>query len=127
MERKKVNGKRILLVEDEPIISLMCERALTTIGFEVDTAANGAIAKEVMSSKEYDLCVSDIKTPVLDGMELYQHLEKEHPGLARKVVFISGDVLGDKVKTFLEQVDRCFLPKPFTPSELIAAVLKALN
>ena len=127
MEQDKANGKRILLVEDEPIISRMCKRALTTMGFEVDTAVNGAVAKEVVSSQKYDLCVSDIKTPVLDGMELYKHLEEEHPGLASKVIFISGDVLGDKVKTFLEQVDRCFLPKPFTPSELRAAVIKVLN
>ena len=66
-------------------------------------------------------------SPVMNGMELYRHLEKVQPELASKVIFISGDVLGEEVKTFLTQVDKHFLPKPFTLDELKTAVIEALN
>ena len=56
--------------------------------------------------------------PKLNGVDLYRYIEKEHPKLVEKMIFTTGDLLSQDVGMFLEEVDRPFLPKPFTPDEL---------
>ena len=121
------NGKRILVVEDETAISKVCVRTLGAEGFEVDIVANGKVARDILRKEEYDLCLIDIRTPEMNGIELYQQLRKEHPRLINKVVFTTGDVLSGDIRTFLEETSRAFLPKPFTPDQLRAIVRTALK
>ena len=108
----------ILVVEDEPAISNVCQRVLTSEGFEVDIAANGEEAQNMIEKKQYDLCLIDIRTPQMNGKELYQWLKEKHPQLAGRVIFTTGDVMGEDIQSLLEQAARPFLPKPFTPNEL---------
>ena len=127
MKHSKTSRKRILIVEDEPAICQVCLRTLTGEGFDVDVAANGAVAQDMLGKKEYDLCLVDIRTPIMNGRELYQHIKEEHPELANKVIFTTGDILDNKVELLLREANRPFLPKPFTPDELTAAVRQALK
>ncbi len=127
MKHSKASRKRILIVEDEPAICQVCLRTLTGEGFDVDVAANGAVAQDMLGKKEYDLCLVDIRTPIMNGRELYQHIKEEHPELANKVIFTTGDVLDDRLELLLREANRPYLPKPFTPDELIAAVRQALK
>jgi CheY-like chemotaxis protein len=106
------------VVEDEPVISRLCQRILTAEGFDVDIAMNGLIAKKMADDKSYDLCLTDIRTPDMNGIELYEHLEQEHPELACRVIFTTGDVMSGYIAQSLEGNKRPFLPKPFTPDEL---------
>lgn len=118
MGRASNNVKRILVVEDEPGISQVCTRTLRAEGFGVDVVSNGKAALDVFIKKKYDLCLVDIRTPEMNGIELYQHLEKEYPESLNKLVFTTGDVLSGDIKAFLEETSRPFLPKPFTPDRL---------
>ncbi|GAH40334.1 unnamed protein product [marine sediment metagenome] len=127
MKHSKGDRKRILVVEDEPAISQVCQRTLTAEGFDVDIAVNGAIAQDMLDKKEYDLCLIDIRTPIMNGKELYQHIEEEHPEFTGKVVFTTGDVLDEKLESLLKGVKRPYLPKPFTPDELKAIVKEVLE
>lgn len=127
MGESNTNGERILVVEDEPVISQVCARILSAEGFEVDIAINGQIAKDMVRKKRYALCLIDIRTPVMNGMELYQYLKEEYPELASRVLFTSGDVLSSSIAAFLREVNRPYLRKPFTPDELITAVREALK
>ncbi len=127
MGESNANGKRILVVEDEQVIGRVCARILNAEGFEVDIGINGRIAKDMVSKKEYALCLIDIRTPIMNGMELYHCLKEEHPELTSRVLFTSGDVLSNGIAAFLRQVNRPYLRKPFTPDELITAVRKALK
>ncbi len=120
-------AKKILVVEDEPAISQVCLRVLTGEGFEVDIAVNGKVAQDMIQEKQYDLCLIDIRTPEMDGKELYQWLEEKHPQLAAVVIFTTGDVMGGDTQSFLEQTARSFLAKPFTPDELKAIVRETLR
>ena len=120
------NRKRALVVEDELMIGRVCQKVLTALGFEVDVAVNGLVAKEMVEKNHYDLCLSDIRTPGMNGMELYVYLEKEHHDLADRTIFTTGDVLSGNVNTFLEKTRKPFLPKPFTPDELKKVVQQAL-
>ncbi len=119
--------KRILLVEDEPSIGNMCQRVLTREGFQVEIAINGAVAQEMLQRRQYDLCLIDMRTPKMGGEELYQWLQTEYPQTASHVIFTTGSVIDDRITAFLQQSGRPFLPKPFTPNELIAIVNESLK
>jgi DNA-binding response OmpR family regulator len=127
MKSSGAKAVRILVVEDEPTICRVCSKTLTGEGFEVDIAANGSIAERMLGQKEYALVLIDIRTPVMNGKQLYQSIMERHPELGSRVIFTTGDVLGGDTKSFLEQSDRLFLPKPFTPDELKAVVKEALR
>jgi DNA-binding response OmpR family regulator len=127
MENLDAEAGRILVVEDEPVISRICSQTLRGEGFKVDIAVNGSIAEGMLGEKEYDLVLIDIRTPVMNGKQLYQSIVERHSDLARGVIFTTGDVLGGDTKSFLEQSGRLFLPKPFTPDELKTIVREALK
>jgi CheY-like chemotaxis protein len=80
-----------------------------------------------LGEKEYDLILIDIRTPVMNGKELYQSIMERHPELVSGVIFTTGDMLAGDTKSFLEQSGRLFLLKPFTPDELKTIVGKALR
>jgi CheY-like chemotaxis protein len=122
-----IKKKRALVVEDEPIISRVCQRVLTAEGYEVDTAMNGLVAMEMVNQRSYDLCLSDIKIPLMGGIEFFSHLKKEHTDLADKIIFTSGDILGGNTADFLKKANRPFLPKPFTPDQLRIIVNKTFD
>jgi DNA-binding response OmpR family regulator len=118
---------RILVVEDEPSIANLCQRVLTTEGFEVDIAVNGVVARDILPQKEYHLCLIDIRTPLMNGMELYQHIEERYPELVNGVIFTTADILDSELKFFLSRSDRLYMPKPFTPNDLKAVVQETLR
>ena len=127
MKAPHSSTKRVLVVEDEPAINQVCLRVLVSEGFEVDIAVNGKVAQDMLEAKQYDFCLIDIRTPQMNGEELYQWLKKKHPELTRGVIFTTGDVMGGDNQSFLEQAGRLFLPKPFTPDELKAVVREAVK
>jgi len=127
MKTTDANVRRVLVVEDEPAICELCQRVLTGEGFEVDIAANGKLAQDMIEKKQYDLFLVDIKMPVMGGKELYQWLKEEHPKQISKVIFTSGSVIGKDTMTFIEQTGRPFLPKPFTPDDLKAIARENLK
>ena len=126
MEQTVVKRKSVLLVEDEPSIAKVCMRTLTAEGFQVDFAENGEVALEMWREKNYDLCISDIRTPRMNGIELYRQLETECPEAVYKFIFTTGDILNGNIKVFLEETMRPCLPKPFTPENLRAIVKTVL-
>jgi CheY-like chemotaxis protein len=126
MEQTNTSGKSVLVVEDEPGIARICVRTLVAEGFQVDIAVNGEIGLDMWRKKNYDLCISDIRTPHMSGIELFHQLENENPEAVKKFIFTTGDVLSANVKEFLKVTGRPYLPKPFTPEELRVIVRKAL-
>jgi len=127
MKTPERNTKRVLVVEDEPTISAVCRRVLTSEGFEVDIAVHGKVAQDMIEEKQYDICLIGIRLPQMTGKELHQWLEEKHPQLASRVIFTTGDVMGGDTQVFLEQASRPLLPKPFTPDELKTMVRETLR
>jgi CheY-like chemotaxis protein len=127
MKPTEGQSPRILVVEDEPAICQVCLRTLTAEGFEVDIAVNGAIAGKMLGEKKYDLCLIDIRTPIMNGRELYQHIRDQYPNFTGKIIFTTGDVLDEKLASMLNRAERPYLPKPFTPDELKTIVKKTLE
>jgi DNA-binding response OmpR family regulator len=119
--------KNILVVEDEPKIGEVYQRVLSSEGFAVDIAVNGGLAQEMMMQKEYDLCLIDIRMPVMGGKELFQVILNRHPRLARRVIFATGDMMDGYTERFLELTGRPYLSKPFSPRDLITIVKETLK
>jgi len=123
-----VKNQMVLLLEDEPIISKIVSRTLAADGLGVDVAPNGQIAKEkIDSSMAYDLFIFDIRTPVINGMQVYEYMERAHPDMTQRVLFTTGDCLNTTTRTFLERVNRPFLAKPYTPSEIKTVISNEFN
>jgi DNA-binding response OmpR family regulator len=127
MKDRRLGAKRILVVEDEPAIIELCRRTLSREGLEVGTAPNGDVAQDILEKEDYDLCLIDIRTPVMNGKQLYQCVKEKHPKLVDGVMFTTGDTMAGDIQSFLEQTGRPFLPKPFGPDELITVVRQALK
>ena len=127
MKNPAAGAKRILVVEDEPAIAQICLRALTSEGLEVDTAANGDVAKDMLEKEDYDLCLIDIRIPVVNGKQLYQFIIRKHPKLVNGVMFTTGDVMDGYTERFLELTGRPFMLKPFTPDGLRTMVRETLS
>ena len=126
MTEPEGSKKRILVIEDEPTIGLLCKRMLTASGFDVDVVDNGLDAKKVAEEKNYDLCISDVRLPGMTGIELYQHWITSKNLIAERVIFITGDTMSNYVRDFLKKTDRPSVMKPFEPEDLVEAVRKAL-
>lgn len=119
MKSLSTDHKKILIVEDEPAISQVCLIVLTDEGFEVDIAADADVAQKMLGKKDYDLCLIDMKIPVMNGKELYQVIIKKYPNLVNGVIFTTGDVMNEYTQRFLlELAGRPYLLKPFTIDEL---------
>jgi two-component system cell cycle sensor histidine kinase/response regulator CckA len=114
----------VLLVEDEPMVRTVAERALTRHGYKVLTANNGEDALEILNRGEtIDLLVSDVVMPLMDGPTMVREARKEFPELP--ILFMSG-YAEEQLRKSIDLDNVAFLPKPFSVQELAEAVRGAL-
>jgi signal transduction histidine kinase len=112
-------GASVLVVEDEAALGAAVAEALTDAGFTVDRASDGLEALERVRSTPFDLIVCDLKMPRLDGTQFYRELEVMNPALARRILFVTGDVAGTEAERFLEETGCQWLAKPFRLKDLL--------
>lgn len=120
-------GKRILVVEDETSLAEVVSEVLQAQGHQVDTASDGRSAKERISKGSYDVIISDLKMPNMNGRDFYRHVASVEPGLARRIIFSTGDTANPDTQAFFEEVGNPFLSKPFNLKELIRLVESVLD
>ncbi len=113
-----IRGKAVLVVDDEPEIAAVLAEMLSADGHAVETAANGARALDKLGERTYDLIVSDIRMPGLDGQGLYRELERRTPQLLQRFIFVTGDALSPETGAFLERTGAPSLTKPFALAEV---------
>ena len=80
-----------------------------------------------LSQTSYDLALCDWKMPGLNGQQVYERARTVNPTLSARMIFITGDIINDRTRKFLEQQNKICLPKPFTIMEFRAAIKKVLN
>jgi two-component system cell cycle sensor histidine kinase/response regulator CckA len=115
----------ILLVEDEPMVRGVAERALTRHGYRVITADNGEGALEVLAAgEEIDLLISDVVMPGMDGPTMVAEARKDRPDL--KILFMSG-YAEEQLRKSINLDQMSFLPKPFSVQELAEATKRVLG
>lgn len=111
----EVPGRRALVVDDEQEIAESLADFLSIEGFVCDVAIGGAAAQDRLATGNYDLIVSDLRMPGVDGPELHAWLAACRPDLIDRIGFATGDTLGAAAERFLAAVQRPVLEKPFMP------------
>ena len=119
-------GLRVLVVEDEPALAQAVSEALTDAGFKVDRASDGEEGLTRLTEANYDLIVCDLKMPRIDGMQFYRAMAAATPALARRVIFVTGDVAGTDAERFLEETGCRWLSKPFRLGDLLRSARDTL-
>jgi CheY-like chemotaxis protein len=119
-------GARVLVVEDEPALAMAVSEALVDAGFVVDRAGDGEEGLTHLAEQSYDLIVCDLKMPRIDGMQFYRAMAAATPALARRVIFVTGDVAGTDAERFLEETGCRWLSKPFRLGDLLRAARDTL-
>jgi two-component system, cell cycle sensor histidine kinase and response regulator CckA len=124
---RAIPGEAVLLVEDEHEVLKMTARVLRDGGYEVLEAENGRGALELLEEyqKRFDLLVTDVAMPQIDGIELAARLRRTHPHLP--VVFTSGHVGDETLHSGLLGPESAFLLKPFPPDALLACARSLLD
>ena len=111
----------ILVVDDEPEIrKLLLE--LFRDEFEIDVVQNGREALDRLKVRDYDLLISDIKMPLLDGIELYDILKTAYPQYMERIIYTTGVTFDSAISSFLEETGVPYLAKPFKILQLVEMV-----
>ena len=110
--------RRVLVVDDEEEISSTLAEILALDGLAVDVAESGEAALSRIASRSYDVILSDLRMPGLDGPALYRRLDLERPALARRMIIVTGDTLNPAAQSFLAESGLPCLEKPFDPADV---------
>ena len=119
MEEK--NAGKMLFVEDEECIRDLASEVFMESGYKVETATNGMEALEKLWGSVFDVVVTDIMMPKLDGIELYYGAIRENPYLKDRFIFTTG-LPSLKTVSFLSQTNCAHLYKPYQITDLVKAV-----
>ena len=104
--KPSASQRTILVVDDEAEIRETLAEILTGARHRVVTASSGREALERMAAEHYDVILTDIRMPDLDGRALYQEIERRWPGQAGRVVFVTGDTLASALREFVSESGR---------------------
>ena len=117
-----VGSRIVLVVDDEPELRRLSGKVLRRLGVEVLEAASAAEARALMLQHNVDVVVSDVRMPDESGVELYRWVERERPGLARRFLFVTGDVDAAELGSIPSEHPEAMLHKPFTLNDLTGRV-----
>jgi len=114
-------SKRILVVDNESLLRDLLHEVLVKSGYQVDVASDGFEALNSASTRDYDLIITDIKMPKLDGNELYLSVVQKQPWMRDKFLFTSEN-FNDLIFKKAAKGNMRHLAKPFRGTELLAYV-----
>ena len=120
-------GTRALVVEDELALGEAVAAALADEGFKVDRAANGEEALARLRERHYDVIICDLEMPKVDGMMFFSEVSATMPQVARRLVFVTGDVAGTEAERFLEESGCRWGTKPFRLRDLVRIARETLG
>ena len=118
-------SERILVVDDEEGMRRLLSRVLTREGYETSAVANGAEALRLVASERFDLVVTDIKMPEMDGLQLLAELKEYEPSLPIIVITAYGTI--ENAVQALRSGAYDYIAKPFENDEIKLTVAKAFE
>lgn len=114
----RASRRKILIVDDEAEIREILAEILREAQHRVAAVSSGREALERMASERYDVILTDIRMPDLDGRTLYREIERRWPEQAARVVFVTGDSLAATLHEFASEHGRPVIEKPFVPKDV---------
>jgi len=124
---KNFGTPTILLVDDKPEVRQMLRSILESESFACEEAENGAEALQCLDAQTFVLVITDIEMPVMDGLELLQHLAQKPAGEHPPVIVLSGSQDEAEKHRVLKLGAVAALAKPCNLGELLSAVTSALE
>jgi signal transduction histidine kinase/ActR/RegA family two-component response regulator len=116
---------RILVVDDEPVLTELLTDLLKGVGHAVDQARDGRTALVMALERPWDVILTDLKMPSLDGQGLYEQVCRAHPEMARRFIFSTGDLVNPETVAFLRTTGCAYLSKPFKIESVLDLVSQA--
>ncbi|MDX2028841.1 MAG: ATP-binding protein [Alphaproteobacteria bacterium] len=113
---------KLLIVDDEVELAQTLADLLDPEGHHVDIAINGAVAMEKLHKAPYDVIISDLRMPVMDGPGLYAAMQREAPAYLGKIIYVTGDTLSTHVQSFLQEHPVPVIEKPYRLNDVRAAI-----
>jgi len=113
------SGKRVLVVDDEKIVQLSCIRTLSPRGYTVEAVDDGFDALVLLKEQSFDIIITDLKMPNMDGIEFIDMLRRTAPGA--RILLVTGYATDD-MREQAEEMGARYLAKPFKPDELCEAI-----
>ncbi|GBE01689.1 sporulation initiation phosphotransferase F [bacterium BMS3Bbin06] len=120
-----MHNRRVLVIDDEAIVRVSCQRVLEPAGYEVIVTSRGDDAISLLEKERFDLVLTDLKMPDMDGIEVLKTIKKRWPEI--HVVIITGygtistAVLAIKLGAYE------YIEKPFTPEDILNVVNKVFD
>lgn len=123
----KMRSAKILILDDEQTIAeLLCEM-LDMLGHKTTFCLSGQQALELIDQNQFDVILSDFRMPVMNGQEFHRRVSGTNPALARRIIFLTGDVVNEETQNFLQSTGNPHLGKPFQLANLERVVAEVLN
>jgi CheY-like chemotaxis protein len=115
------------MIDDEELILHFGRESLGPLGCQLDIASDGETALRRLRETRYDVMVCDWKMPGLTGQQVYEEVRRSDPAAAERFIFITGDIMNDRIQIFLKETGRNCLAKPFSVDEFRSAIGTALK
>lgn len=116
---------KILVIDDEEISRVSCERILRRLGVKVRLVGTGREGLDILMREPQDLVLVDLKMPEMDGMEVTRRIRELDPDIV--TIIITGYATIESAVTVMKEGAYDYLPKPFTPDELLIVVRRGLE
>ncbi|MBI5076665.1 MAG: sigma-54-dependent Fis family transcriptional regulator [Nitrospirae bacterium] len=111
---------KILVIDDEDIVRLSCSRSLVPEGYELKMAKNGPEGLKLLEEETFDLVLTDLKMPNMDGIEVLGTIKEKWP--KTDVVIVTGYQTVETAVKAIKIGAFDYVEKPFTPDSLLATV-----
>ena len=110
--------KRLLIVDDKQTVRLLLAEILSLEGYAVDLAEHGKHALQMLRRNSYDLIITDVNMPEMDGISFYRAIKEDLPELKDRVLFLTGNPTDETISFFKE--NNCkYMTKPFNGLDLL--------
>lgn len=122
-----IKTKRVLLLEDDEMLTTMIKGFLESNSYEVVAVNNGADGVRTLLKEDFDIIICDMIMPKLPGDMFYFAVKRTKPHLCHRFVFMTGYSGNFKIDGFIKEVNGTMLTKPFHMDELLKAVTSVQN
>jgi DNA-binding NtrC family response regulator len=116
---------RVLVIDDEAIVRVSCERVLKPEGFDVVVTSRGDEAIDFLEKEPYDVVLTDLKMPDMDGLEVLKIIKERWPDI--QVIIITGYGTISTAVQAIKMGAYEYIEKPFTPQDILEVVEKAIK
>ncbi|MGH8636185.1 MAG: response regulator [Burkholderiales bacterium] len=120
-------ARTVLVVDDEAEVREVLREILSSAQHRVETASSGREALLRLEARHYDVVLTDIRMPDMDGLTLFEEVKRRWPERAARVVFVTGDTLSEALRELADSGRCAILEKPFAPGDVRRAVTEVVT